>query len=1287
MDGDITYKFFTKTEKLDNAEVMQKWFENSPYGISFKIFTGDNKYIAINLNEAGRIEYKITWKEENKATVDDIILTYNYIKDLLKKINSENKKIKIMIPENDKFKYAFINSIQKFTVPEDFKINHNDLSEFCRFFFPYIALVIEPKKRLSKKNEEVEKVSKYGTYLRYKRISKYENRTKMHLRILYFLRNYEITDKELVDEISKQFNVTQEFTIQEIDFVREKYGKIIKSSSKLMKKLKALPKAKPPGIGIDIQGREKENYKIRITGARNKEQLAEIINFIKVLIYLYSETYLYKKSKYQKLKDTLKTLNKIASRRNKVVEIVDYEKEVSNIKAFIAIDKKRLGFKPEKGQNQYSRSCQNSGDNKRRRPDYTHENNIEKLIKQGYKLNPKSGFYEREVELTVKKKKHMVKLRAIKLSGEEGGYYYYTCDPSQNQEHFYIGFLARGNNPNDLCMPCCFKKDHLVGNNKAKRNYYLKCIGEQNVDTKESTTTQLALGDKVYILQETSKVQDSRFIYLPKYLDIFFNQVWNHDHKIKNHYLYESKSGYYFKYTVKHDKHNFLAAVSTIFEVDLNKLIDTIVDFIKNDKDELYFTYLNNGDIRETFKTRENYIDYIKNSNYIEYDIVGELLSLPGVLSKNGLYFFILEKNNLTVKKLLEKDLIVERYYLNCLNYENNYMMNENRNYVVIIKEGKYYHPIFKVQREEKVDKKIKLSRQYDNNDQIKELKEYSNKSCDRSLLTKIIGNYLLFCKNIINNLKNGPFKIKKQFIDNRNKCKYILLDNNLLLPVFPSGITYEYSFDYIDNISKLISYHDAIKELAKINKLLNMEYIPKAIFYDKKDNDKLRVISIYLENELIVPIKSEYVTEKEIKKLGLISRFQPLIETIDVAIEEYNKNPIKVIDQRHFRVKQHLFKNEAYNIYRLELSLYLENHSDIKDKIINIVRNKNININDKKDELRKLLFKINKDKFANIQKNIPNLDNYNISNIRDNCKINTTKDKCDSKPHCKWTNNSCQLLLTEHLAIDFVNKVLEEMIQDNIQFKEIIQEGTYYVSDIVDYSQFSYRNDQKIIKTSNFNLKKIMNELFGQDKVPTIGRRETKKKFEEEIIEDFPELVEYGKQFIQIIKPNQDSIIRAFVNCYYWINNPLYDIESRNLGYFSEMQTLLTNRFKSKIIDYIQNSKINNDDTYNKYLKKYFDNNKNFFESSLNKFRKSSYTISGVLELLVLSLITDLRIVVYDNYYNIKYLFLEGEVEVTPANIKTFTSDEYKTKTIYIKFDYESNSKIPKTISSIYYK
>ena len=71
-----------------------------------------SKFIAISLNENARLEYKVQFKEEDKATVDDIKKTYKYIKNLIIKINNENDKLKINIPEDEDFKYAFINSIK-----------------------------------------------------------------------------------------------------------------------------------------------------------------------------------------------------------------------------------------------------------------------------------------------------------------------------------------------------------------------------------------------------------------------------------------------------------------------------------------------------------------------------------------------------------------------------------------------------------------------------------------------------------------------------------------------------------------------------------------------------------------------------------------------------------------------------------------------------------------------------------------------------------------------------------------------------------------------------------------------------------------------------------------------------------------------------------------------------------------------------------------------------------------------------------------------------------------------
>ena len=61
--------------------------------------------------------------------------------------------------------------------------------------------------------------------------------------------------------------------------------------------------------------------------------------------------------------------------------------------------------------------------------------------------------------------------------------------------------------------------------------------------------------------------------------------------------------------------------------------------------------------------------------------------------------------------------------------------------------------------------------------------------------------------------------------------------------------------------------------------------------------------------------------------------------------------------------------------------------------------------------------------------------------------------------------------------------------------------------------------------------------------------------------------------------------------------------------------------------------------------------------------------------------------IVVYDNFSNVKYIFLQGEVKVTDETIKNFTSELKLSKTVFLKFEFDGSNKVPKVVSSIYYK
>src|SRR5690606_19975253 len=93
--------------------------------------------------------------------------------------------------------------------------------------------------------------------------------------------------------------------------------------------------------------------------------------------------------------------------RNKVDVYI--QQEAPTIKKMTLLDKERLSYKSAINDNNWSRLCQNSGENERRRPQQ--HLSSDSLIKEGYKYNKKSGYFEKTYKGDI--------LRAIKLDNFE----------------------------------------------------------------------------------------------------------------------------------------------------------------------------------------------------------------------------------------------------------------------------------------------------------------------------------------------------------------------------------------------------------------------------------------------------------------------------------------------------------------------------------------------------------------------------------------------------------------------------------------------------------------------------------------------------------------------------------------------------------------------------------------------------------------------------------------------------------------------------------------------------
>lgn len=1329
-DNKYVYKFYNSISYVDRDNIMLKWFEFLPYGINFKIKVSelDNNYVSVSLNEYGNLEYKTQWKEHEAATMKDIQRIYHYVRLLVQKLNKENTNLNIKEPTDEEFKFAFINTIQKISFAEHIEtsqqsdsselessklkddkklfINHNDLSNIARYFYPYIAIIVAPRKRQSKV-KTITTTSKYGTYLRYKRISKYENESKIEHRILYFLKNYEYVEKLLVDEIAKQFNITETQARDEILKIKAKFPKL-KKSRNVLKKLDVIPKYKLSGVNIDIQGKSADNYKLRISGVRSNDQLHKIISFIRILLHIYVEIYIKKNKEYIYISEKLKQFTFIAKRRGVVDTYVDTTASILSIKQITKLDKVRLGYKPEKGQHQWSRICQNSG-TKIRRPEVYTDSNLDDLINQGYSYNKETNDYEK---VYTKDNKSYV-LRAIKLADDDGVSKYYICNPETNKDYKYVGFLSKSSHPSGLCMPCCFKTDQYNSTNKIKRNYYLSCI---NKSKEEEPVNKIS--NNIYILYDAVKIQENRFSYLPKYLDIYLNLNMKNTHEIKNNYLKSTTTGYFFKYGSPQTSFPFLNAIGSAIEMSVTTIKATVENHLTSEDAALnmqIFTSLNSGDIRTQFNTIDNFLYYLRNNFELDYTILSDIISIPGVLYKDGLNIIIF--NNIANEN--SKD----DYNILCKT-DIEYIDDKLRKTIILIKDDNNYYPIFQIFKRE-LSKQLTVFKTFNYEDPvITTINNYYDISCINLLVTntkletiKIIKQKLIE----INQELKSNYIITAQIIDQRNRCKYIIVDYNVdlfMLPVYTSGILWNVSITnkkFINSLDKTLNfltnlYNDSIK----INNLL--DYSIQGFIYLFKDNDNYSISYIIIEKFYSIEIENILLSYDELKSICLKYNILDFtLENLNIY-DEIDSNLInndisEVIDERRLSVNKTLIINESYEIFKLTISNYLKNNEKIKKYILNVLNSSDSKII-KRTQIKLIIYKIVnnelyelfKNNFINNNIKTPAVNNtivdikvdkdkleektrtYKLNNFRNLCSTYEIATTCNESTHCKWSSNSCVLNILPDDLIVFVNRITEELIFNELKSNEILLKDLYYLSDVINSQNYTNRENQKIVKSANFNIKHIFSELFGADNIPQIGRKRFAKS--QTIDTDIGKLDKIGNIYSQIVN-RTDGVFRAYANSWYWIVNYYSDMAFRNLGYCNPIQSELTNLFKSFVIDYLLNknnyTKIISDLNFINLTEIILDNYLQFFINSI----VPKYL--GIIELYILNQIHNVPILIY-NAYNVVILIIDNTVPyVDLINItigdKSIVDEYYESNYDFINIKYALNDKayINSTIVNAY--
>jgi hypothetical protein len=729
---------------------------------------------------------------------------------------------------------------------------------------------------------------------------------------------------------------------------------------------------------------------------------------------------------------------------------------------------------------------------------------------------------------------------------------------------------------------------------------------------------------------------------------------------------------------------------------------------------------------------------------------MNNILSLPGTIYKSGMNIILFNKKNIIISKTFEKEKIREDFEVMCGNIEDFYSITSTeRDNIFIIRDGKNYYPIVEVIKNDEDEKNFILNKKFkytnDKKNIINHIAEFYQKNCKGSFLDSIINRdslpsarEVLFYLTNINDKKYG---IKYQVIDTRNKCKFFVTENNFLIPVRPSGSIY--NIQIVKTIDKYInSFKDTYDELNKIYELTkkSLDVKPNAVYYDSKENETIDVNAIVTRSLDVIPVTNIKMKISEIEKLGLKYENMPLIDKIDNDIIRRKTN-IKV-DERVESVNKDMYYNESYELFRLEFSNYLnryENHT-LKNKIIKIIDNKKYTINDKTENIRLILYRLvdkklydkykkiieskniqvdqeteievdenaaiededisqkggKYDKLVHLTNNEPELKTYTVNNDRESCNIHKNKEECNFNIHCHWTRTGCYMSLTKKMVIKFINKISDELaIYDRKAF-EILKIDDYYVSDIVDYSKFTTRDNQKIIRSTGSNIKKELSNIFGTENIPIIGKRKVKTLVEfnyQQLNQEFP-LTDMKEYYLQRIIQNNLTIFRAYVNGYYWINNKYNDPDTKNLGYYSPLQTELSNYFRGTVIEWMQNKK---NESKLKDISKFMNlkKGKTVQDYSIKIGENSSFRTTTIPELYILSIINDIPIIVYDEVNTVLFIYDNGlkynkydnTYSMKESEINKYSDKTNRHKYINIRFIYITGEIIPDFIENIYYK
>src|SRR3989344_9480221 len=143
-----------------------------------------------------------------------------------------------------------------------------------------------------------------------------------------------------------------------------------------------------------------------------------------------------------------------------------------------------------------------------------------------------------------------------------------------------------------------------------------------------------------------------------------------------------------------------------------------------------------------------------------------------------------------------------------------------------------------------------------------------------------------------------------------------------------------------------------------------------------------------------------------------------------------------------------------------------------------------------------------------------------------------------------------------------------------------------------------------------------------------------------------------------------------------------IYDIDNRNLKFYSTLQTKLASYLKSLVVYWLLDERNSNE--INTVLKPYIKLGTKSLKEWILRISKNVVTLDNcIVELYILYKINEIPIYVLNNNNDVIYIF-DGEINNIRNKPKKVSYDK---NNIYIEFNFYTESDIPNVINAIYPK